>query len=163
MKRNVLLGIVMLLLLAVGGVVGFFMKEGDKVRFVSMNKLYLESSYYEKFQGDLKEIEAKSNSQLADIQKGIRDYKAGGSDPQFIKELEEELLKKQETLTAEYQEKSKKFDEIIWGEINRILSEYGKKKGIDFVLGAKGDGNIMFASDRCDITDEVLTYMKAHK
>lgn len=163
MKKNVLLGIVMLLLVAVGGLIGYFTKEGDKVRFVSMTKLYLESSYYAKFQGDLKTLETQSNAQLADIQKGIRDYKASGAEPAFIKELEDELLKKQETLTAQYQEKSKKFDEIIWGEINRILSEYGKKNGIDFVLGAKGDGNIMFASDRCDITEDVLNYMKSHK
>ncbi len=163
MKKNVLLGIVMLLLVVIGGVTGYFMKSGDKVRFVSMTKLYLESSYYTKFQGDLKTLETQSNAQLADIQKGIRDYKASGAEPAFIKELEDELLKKQETLTAQYQEKSKKFDEIIWGEINRILSEYGKKNGIDFVLGAKGDGNIMFASDRCDITEDVLTYMKSHK
>ena len=163
MKKNILLSIIVLVLLAGGALVGYFMKEGDKTRFVSMTKLYLESSYYKKFQGDLKELENQSNTQLADIQKGIRDYKAAGSEPVFIKELEDELLKKQETLTAQYQEKSRKFDEIIWGEINRILSEYGKKNGIDFILGAKGDGNIMFASDRCDITEEVLNYMKTHK
>ncbi|MNU76134.1 Outer membrane protein (OmpH-like) [compost metagenome] len=163
MKKGVLLGIVMLLLLIVGGLVGFFIKGSDSVRFVSMNKLYLESSYYQKFQKDLKELETKSNNQLANIQKDIRDYKASGAETSFIKELEDELVVKQEELTAEYQEKSKKLDEIIWGEINRVLTEYGKKKGIDFVLGAKGDGNIMFASDRCDITEDVLEYMKTHK
>ncbi len=163
MKRNFLLGIVMLLLVAVGGVIGFFVKGSDSVRFVSMNKLYLESSYYQKFQKDLKELETKSNNELAGIQKGIRDYKASGAEASFIKELEDELLVKQEKLSAEYQEKSKKFDEIIWGEINRVLADYGKKKGIDFVLGAKGDGNIMFAADRCDITEDVLEYMKTHK
>ncbi len=143
---------------------GWYLNSGkEQVRYVSMTKLYTESHYYTKFQKDLKELETKSNEQLAQIQKDIREYKASGADAGFIKELETELVKKQEELTLRYQEKSKQYDGIIWGELNRTISEYGKKNGIDFILGAKGDGNIMYASDRCDITDALIKYINHSK
>lgn len=155
--------IVLLIVLAVGlfFVSGFFLGGygKERTRFVTMSKVYSESSYYKKFQKDLKELEKNSNSQLAEIQRDIREYKASGAEASFVKELDEELLRKQEELTRQYQQKTKEFDEIIWGEINRSISEYGKKHEIDFILGARGDGNIMFGSDRCDITDDVIRFI----
>ncbi|WP_300665333.1 OmpH family outer membrane protein [Fluviicola sp.] len=159
--------IIIILLLGVGlGIFGlgwYLSSKKEQVRYVSMSKVYLESDYYKKFQQDLKALETQSNAQLAGIQKDIRDYKAAGAEASFIKEMEDELLTKQEELTRQYEEKSKQFDEIIWGEINRSISEYGKKHGIDFILGAKGDGNIMYASDRCDITNELIEFIHKQK
>ncbi len=163
MKRITLIVLVAALTAGISGLIWYFGSTEDQVRYVSMSKLYMESDYYKKFQKDLKEVEAKSNNELSEIQKDIREYKAANADPSFIKELETELLKKQEELTLQYQEKSKQFDEIIWGEINRSISEYGKKHEIDFILGAKGDGNIMYASDRCDITDELIKFINQSK
>ena len=51
------------------------------------------------------------------------------------------------------------FDETIWKEINAKVTEYGKEKGIDFILGAKGDGTIMYANEAKEITKEIIEYI----
>lgn len=135
----------------------------ENVRFVSMTQLYLESRYYKKFQKDLEDLEKTSNDQLATMQKDLRTFKASGSSQQFIDELEAELLQKRDALTAEYQKKKDAFEKIIWEQLNAGIAEYGKHHQIDFILGAKGDGNIMFASDRCDITKELIQYINQKK
>ncbi len=160
MRKNLII-LIVLLLIGLFSAAGFFLGGygKERTRFVTMSKVYSESSYYKKFQKDLKELEKSSNAQLEEIQRDIREYKASGAEASFVKELEEELLGKQEQLTQQYDQKTKQFDEIIWGEINRSISEYGKKHDIDFILGARGDGNIMFGSDRCDITEDIIRFI----
>lgn len=45
----------------------------------------------------------------------------------------------------------------ILAEINSYIKKYGKEKGYDFILGATDSGNIVYAAEDKDITEEVLT------
>lgn len=44
----------------------------------------------------------------------------------------------------------------ILAEINAYIKQYGKEKGYDFILGATENGNIVYAAEGKDITDDVL-------
>jgi hypothetical protein len=44
----------------------------------------------------------------------------------------------------------------ILAEINTYIKQYGKEKGYDFILGATDNGNIVYAAEGKDITDDVL-------
>jgi outer membrane protein len=57
------------------------------------------------------------------------------------------------------QELSGKFTADIWKEINSGITAYGKDHGYDFILGASGDGGLMFASEATNITDDVVDYL----
>jgi outer membrane protein len=39
------------------------------------------------------------------------------------------------------------------------MQDYGKKHGYDFIYGAQGSGNLMYANGQKNITDEVLKYI----
>jgi outer membrane protein len=160
MKKHILFS-VLSILIAITISWFSFGNSSDKVRYVSMSKLYLESPLYKKFQKDLKQLEKQSNEQLATLQLQIRNLKADGANEQFIKELEGELIEKQQYLTEDYQKKYKRFDKIIWDNINASILKYGKKNDVDFILGAQGNGNIMYASDKKDITQDVIDFMKS--
>ena len=57
------------------------------------------------------------------------------------------------------QELSEKYTADIWKQINKGVTEYGESHGYDFILGASGNGSLMFAQAEKDITDEVVSYL----
>ncbi|MBT1708772.1 OmpH family outer membrane protein [Fulvivirgaceae bacterium PWU5] len=66
--------------------------------------------------------------------------------------------KRQQYALAE-QEMSDKYTADIWRKINQHVSEFGKENGYDFIFGATGDGNLMFAGDAYDVTDDIIDYI----
>lgn len=56
---------------------------------------------------------------------------------------------------------SEKYTADIWKQINHSIAAYGKEYGYDFILGASGDGNLMFAKESNNITEDVVRYMNA--
>lgn len=57
------------------------------------------------------------------------------------------------------QELSDKYTADIWKEINKGLAVYGEAQGYDFILGASGDGSLMYASEAENITADVVAYL----
>lgn len=54
---------------------------------------------------------------------------------------------------------SEKYTAAIWKDINQYIAEFGKEKHCDFIFGANGNGNLMFANEVHDVTDEVIQYV----
>jgi outer membrane protein len=47
----------------------------------------------------------------------------------------------------------------IWKQINQYIADYGKENDIDIILGANGQGSLMFAKDKIDISKDVSNYI----
>lgn len=45
-----------------------------------------------------------------------------------------------------------------WKRINEYIKSYGEKFNLDIILGAQGQGNIMYGKDNVNITEEFLKY-----
>ena len=80
------------------------------------------------------------------------------------RQLSEELIRTKQKQLAEYQqamnaqaqqEDSKMTGEVI-GEINAFIKKYGEQKGYTIVMAATEYGNIAYADEGLDITEEVL-------
>jgi outer membrane protein len=80
------------------------------------------------------------------------------------KQLKEELLRARQQQINNYQqglqqkarEEEMKLNESIAGEINVFLTEYGRKHGYEFILGANATGNVVYARPARDISEDVL-------
>lgn len=80
------------------------------------------------------------------------------------KELMEELLETKRQQYMNYQqmvaEKMKKEDQEltakVYTKVNEYLKRYGEQKGYAFILGANQYGNIVYAENAVNITDEVI-------
>jgi outer membrane protein len=59
-----------------------------------------------------------------------------------------------ESLSAQYTSE-------VWKQLNQYIQEYGAKHSYDYIMGAKGDGNLMYAHTANDLTDELLKYVNA--
>lgn len=50
----------------------------------------------------------------------------------------------------------------IWTQINAGIAEYGKKNNLPIILGAMGNGNIMYAREGSNITQQIIKHLNEY-
>ena len=84
-------------------------------------------------------------------------------------ELKQELLSNKQQQIGNYQqaiqkqlaEEDKKSTQTVVNDINDFVKEYGKKNNHKIILGAVGNGNIMYANDAANLTPKLLELLNA--
>jgi outer membrane protein len=105
-----------------------------------------------------------------ELQASVEDYKKNKAT--FTKrelKLMEELVQSKQSNLLNYEQsikdQTKKQDEElavrILAKINDYVKRYGKKKGYTIILAATQLGNVAFADETVDVTDEVLSGLNA--
>jgi len=69
---------------------------------------------------------------------------------------EQQLGQYREAIQQRAQQENQRLTQAVLAEINAYLKQYGKQKGYTFILGATESGNIVYAADEADVTDDVL-------
>lgn len=73
--------------------------------------------------------------------------------------LEQDIAAYSERLNQIEAIENKKNAEIILEEVNAKINNYAIKNNYDLIIGETTMGNVVFKSDKFDITDDVLKYM----
>lgn len=76
-----------------------------------------------------------------------------------VNELQRSYLYKEKEFADDNDATARQYSDQIWKQINQYVDDYGKKYGYDLILGATGQGNIMFAKQDDDITKDVSEYI----
>jgi outer membrane protein len=67
-----------------------------------------------------------------------------------------------DSISQIYQQKQSELTQAlykqVWSTLNEYVIQYGKEKGFKFIYGANGTGSIMYASERANITADVLKF-----
>lgn len=79
----------------------------------------------------------------------------------YFVELREQYLMKKKQFEEDNQAMTSQYSQQIMKQLNEYTQEYGKQKGYTFILGAEGSGGIMYASEKMDVTAEVLEYVNS--
>ncbi len=74
-------------------------------------------------------------------------------------ELETQLRSEDQELKKMNEYFSKDLSQKVWNRLNQYIKEYSETKAYKIVLGTQGTGNIMYAQEGIDITEEVLIYV----
>lgn len=74
---------------------------------------------------------------------------------------EQQLLRYREAIEQQAQRENQRLTQAVLAEINAYLKQYGKQKGYTFILGATESGNIVYAAEGTDISDDVLQGLNA--
>ena len=82
-------------------------------------------------------------------QKGIIDYK---KNEQNYYETIKGLSEKNKTLMQ-------KFDTEILSQLNNYIKEFGKENDYEIIIGSNGTGNLMYAKDEKNISEEVIIFV----
>lgn len=105
----------------------------DSVRMSLQNEI---KTFNTSFTSLSKEEQIKQKERLMQFENSFRN---------FAEAAEKQLKESDDKLTSG-----------VLNQINAYIEEYGNKNGYDIVLGTTTAGNILFAKNYLDITDEVL-------
>jgi outer membrane protein len=152
----------------------YFAKSSSELVYVDVNKLIegYSRTKVAKAEFEKKAATMKGNidSLVTNWQKELQGYeKERASLSSKELQLKQELLSNkqqqvngyQEAVQKQIQEEDKKTTQTVINDINDYIKEFGKRKGYKIIFGASGGGNIMYASEESDLTDEVLKGLNA--
>ena len=141
----------------------------SKLAYVDINKLMDGYNRTEveraAFQTKAKQLQSNVDSLIGNWQEELKAYEKERSTLSKKEiELKQELLAGkqqqigayQQAIQKQIQEEDQKATQIVVGDINAYVKEYGKTHGFSIIMGATGSGNIMYANEVSDLTEEVL-------
>ena len=86
----------------------------------------------------------------------IEETKLSTKDIQFKRFQIKESL---DRMTSEEERASAEAEAQLWNQINVHVSNYGKENNYSMIIGAMGNGNLMYADSTLDVTSKVIDYM----
>ncbi len=156
------------------GLAIYFAKSSSELVYVDVSKLiegYTRTkSAKVEFEKKVTSLKANVDSLMNGWQMELKDYEKNKSiySATELKLKQEVLANKQQKINGfqqsiqkKIQEEDAKITQTVVNDINDFIKEYGKKHGYKIIFGASGTGNIMFADESTDLTDEVLAGLNA--
>lgn len=172
--KNGISAIVILLVFAVGYLFYAQKSQNEDVVYIDVNVLMAD---YEGMKDAKKEFEAKStvwqanvDSLISSFQNELKVYEKERSGmTKKENELKQELLRNKQQQVGNYQqaiqrqseEEDAKISGAVVNEVNTYIKEYGKNHNYKIIIGANSSGNVLYAQDGIDITQDVLTGLNA--
>jgi outer membrane protein len=137
-------------LVSLGGVIWLVTGKKEKIGYVYNQQVF------DKFQGtvELKEKLSKQEAQFKGVLDSLSLLVNSGR-----KDLAPYLQNKAQELGLKHQEVSQTYTADIWKRINEEAVNFGKDNGYDYILGAAGNGNVMYAKEQLNVTDEFIEYL----
>lgn len=156
-------------IVAVGFIAIYYLtgKNNLKVAYVKNIDLYNNFSLKKELENKLTTVKTQRKSILDSL---LLELKVSSSALQNADKRDEQQIKSFELRKQNYLAKQKEFDEDnerltsqynqeIWNQINELVSNYGKQKGYAFIYGATGNGGLMYAEEKYDVTDELKEFI----
>ncbi len=140
-------------------------QQKDKIVYVQNQLLFSEFDMTKDLKKEFDNIIKQRNMKLDSIQlrmKAIEGSVNGSS-------MDEQVIAQYQQLQNNYMQQYKQFEESnkilenqhfdsVWKRLNAYVQEFSEKEGYTFVLGATGNGNLMYANEGKDITQDLVKY-----
>jgi len=79
-------------------------------------------------------------------------------DPKLIKEFQQRVYVQNNHLQKMDTELKQQINSKAWERLNVYLEEFGKQRKVDLIFGIQGAGNIMYADEAFDLTQEAIEF-----
>ena len=158
---------VVILIIFIGGFTAiYYSTKSTKVVYVDLNKAYSEFKMTKELDAKLTLTEQNRKNILDSLKFKFElvtrqlnnDMKNTELQKQYSM-IREEYSLRQQQLTTDQDEQTKQYNDQIFKQINQYVQDYRKEKGYDIVLGASGNGAVMSADEKFDITSDMVNYM----
>ncbi len=147
----------------------YYFKSSSELVYVDVNKLidgYKRTKIVRaEFEDKAKTLNANVDSLMTDWQKELKTYEKERSKmskkelelkQQLLSNKQQQINNYQQAIQKQIQEEDKKATQTVINDINDYVKAYGKNNKHDIIFGASGGGNIMYASDASDLTEDIL-------
>lgn len=85
------------------------------------------------------------------------ELQALGKVPASTRAAKQQALQRyRQAIQQRAQQENQRLTQAVLGEINTYIQHYGKAHNYTFILGATASGNIVYAAEGADITEDVL-------
>ena len=154
----------LLFVLLIGFAIFWSSFNSKKIASVNTNMIYEKFKLKTELEDKYKKVQLARQNLLDSIKFKIQYFSIKGkdlteSDKAQINELQRSYLYKEKEFADANNTVAQQYTEQVWKQVNQYMDDYGKEKHYDFIFGASGQGNIMYAKEQADITTEVLDYI----
>jgi len=152
----------------------FQLQSSSQQVYVDVNKLldgYKRTKIVKaEFEEKAKTLNANVDSLMGDWQKELKSYEKERSKmskkelelkQQLLSNKQQQINNYQQAIQKQIQEEDKKSTQTVINDINDYIKEYGKTHNHKIIFGASGGGNIMYADESTDLTQEILEGLNA--
>ena len=159
----------LLLLVGLVGIYYFHFSQKEELRFIKTNQLISQykgaQAATQAFQQKSAQWRANIDTLNAELQRTIAQHDASKESlsAQERKWSEEEiqskkgqLMKYQQGIQRKIQEEDQKLSQQVLQQVNSYIEKYGEKRGYRIILAATEVGNVVYAAEGIDITQEIL-------
>lgn len=124
-----------------------------KTSYKYINPLKLVESYHGA-SSRRQELAQKTQVWQANLEALSKELEAQPANKRAAKE--HEFLRYRDTVQQQAQAENARLQQAVLAEINAYIKQYGKAHGYQFIFGATDQGNIVYAAEGTDITEDVL-------
>ncbi|MGV3631920.1 MAG: OmpH family outer membrane protein [Bacteroidota bacterium] len=131
-------------------------------KIVYMDNVKVFDSFEMKKDYDLligKELQSES-AELDSLANLIGSYGLKG-DTLYAFSLKKDYFLRKQSFDKKFSQLSQKYTQAVYEKLNGYIKEFAESKSYDLVLGASGEGNIMFVSEKLDVSEELITYINS--
>lgn len=130
-----------------------------KIAFVDLGILYNEFTYTKELEKEYKTLLTRRQSELDSLQMQYNTEKNKNNRTEEGR-IANEFSIKQQSYSEESERYRQEMSNKIWKQLSQYLEKFGEENNYAFILGATGNGNIMFSDKkRFDVTEDVLKYV----
>ena len=148
--------------------ISLFLKDKRTV-YVDTGKVFAEFKLTKELNTDLTQVMNARKNILDSIYQRLRlltiEVKAeDGRKTEKVKELaslEESYYLKQQQFETDNKAATENYLAKVWNQLNQYIADYGSEKRCNYILGATGQGNIMFAQKEENITEDLIAYVNS--
>src|SRR5258705_7026861 len=166
MKNILMVVLLIFCLLAISSSIYLYTTK-PKIVYIKISDVYNEFTYKKELESNLTNVQQNRKTILDSLELQLKvlsnsiGEKTKGKEKQieqFEKQRQEYLLHKNR-FEEDNQAMTEQYSGQIVKQMNQYVSDYGKVKGYTYILGAEGNGAVMYASDINDISKEVIQYI----
>lgn len=137
----------------------------EKQAYVVTGELFSEFEYQKELDAEFKSIKSEKENNLSllktdliQLENKIRSNNATEEDIYNYQIKFEKFRSIEFQTNQELAQINGDYTTKVWDKLNAFVINYGKENGYDVIFGASGEGNIMYATEKLNITQEVIEY-----
>lgn len=138
-----------------------------KTAYVDNLQLYNEFELKKELEAQYQQLHTSNEASLDSIRRELQalaQYLDGQEqkDPEKVirfNSVRQEFIDSRESIELTEQQISENYTDQVWLHLNEYVKDFAEEKGYDYVLGGSGQGNVMYAKDRLNVTAELIAYV----
>lgn len=154
--------------LAIAGVLLITLTK-EKTGYIDASKVFAEFPMKKELEKELKSVEKSRTHILDSLKLNLKlqyDALQGDKNPSKdavsrYRETEQQYYLKERQFREENENMSEQYTAQVWQQLNQYIKEYGDQNGYDYIYGATGDGNLMYARKGNEVTDKVSEFVNS--